>query len=507
MLGRSPDDGCVALLAFLRQWAPNEYVSLKHAAEMLDQNVVFRLDGDVNFIHDRPGARAAFLAEEFANADAPEGVCLVTGEFGPIARLHPSIKGVRGAKSSGAAIVSFNQDSFTSFNRGQGAVAPVSESAAYAYGTALNALMAPAGVNRKGHPAYPNRVMLGDITVPFWAEHGDAEGIARALMAGDVEGGFDDEPADDETTETAKVSDILNLMQDGFPLQEAAPDMDCASRVFVLGLSPNAARLSVRFWVDQSLGDLAGHFQQHWADMRLDPPPGGKPPGVWRLLVELAPQRKSKNIPPLLGGEVMRSILTGLPYPRSLLSQTIMRIRAEQDREDPETGRTLEKVSDLRIATIKACLARMRRWKLITEDVPVSLDLTTPNSAYRLGRLFATLERIQAAALGDRNATVRDRYYSSASATPALVFPSLIRNASNHSKAIRSQAKPGLAAWFDDQVGETLSAGFEASFPRTLSLEEQGRFAIGYYHQRDALRRKKDMPAETNGADTATNGD
>jgi CRISPR-associated protein Csd1 len=198
----------------------------------------------------------------------------------------------------------------------------------------------------------------------------------------------------------------------------------------------------------------------------------------------------------------MRAILTGLPYPRALLIQTIMRIRADRDEEDRRTGRTLEKVSDLRVALLKACLARMHRWKLIAEDVPVSLDLTTTNSAYRLGRLFSVLERMQRAALGQRNATVRDRFYASASATPALVFPSLIRNARNHSKTIRTKVGAGLAEWFEDHIAD-IASGLEGSFPKTLPLEEQGRFALGYYHQRDVFRRKKDVPAEIETAEEA----
>jgi CRISPR-associated protein Csd1 len=504
LLAGTTDPGCVALLAFLRQWSPDRYQSLKDAEAMLDQNIAFRLEGDHGFIHDRPAARAALMAEAGAGEAAPAGMCLVSGEVAPIARLHPSIKGVPGAQSSGAALVSFNLDAFASYGKVQGANAPVSEAAAFAYATALNGLLAASHINAKGRLVYPNRVMLGETTVPFWAEHDDAERLAKALIGGDDEEMPDtgDALPVDEQTETTKLRDVLHRMQDGIPLRDAAPDMDPGSRVYVLGLSPNAARLSVRFWVEQSLGDFAEHFRQHWADLMLDPKPHPWPPPLWRLLLELAAQRDSKNIPPHLGGEVMRAVLTGLPYPRALLTQTIMRIRADQDEEDRRTGRTLEKVSDLRVALLKACLARMYRWKQIAEDVPVSLDLTTTNSAYRLGRLFAALERLQRAALGQRNATVRDRFYASASATPALVFPSLIRNARNHSKTLRTKTGAGLAEWFEDHIADIVS-GLEGSFPKTLPLEEQGRFALGYYHQRDVFRRKKDMPPEIQDADAA----
>jgi CRISPR-associated protein Csd1 len=501
LLAGTADVACLALLAFLRDWSPDRYDTLAHAAPMLDQNVAFALLGDTGFIHDRPAARAALAAEAGAAAAAPQAMCLVTGTVAPIARLHPSIKGVPGAQSSGAALVSFNLDAFTSHGKTQGANAPVSEAAAFAYGAALNGLLAASGTEAKGRPHFPNRVMLGETAVAYWAEHDGAEGIARALLSGDDEWIEDGDALPvDQATETTALRDTLRQMQNGTPLQQAAPALDPATSVYVLGISPNAARLSVRFWVEQSLGDFAAHFLLHWADLALDPPPRPWPPPLWRLLLELAPQRKSDNIPPNLTGEVMRAILTGLPYPRALLTQTIMRIRADRDETDRRTGRTLEKVSDLRVAMLKACLSRMFRWKLIAEDVPVALDMTTTNSAYRLGRLFSVLERLQGAALGQRNATVRDRFYAAASATPALVFPSLIRNARNHSKTIRTRIGAGLAEWFEDHIAEILS-GLTESFPKTLRLEEQGRFALGYYHQRDVFRRKKDVPTEMPAAD------
>ncbi len=507
LLAGATDAGCAALLAFLRQWSPERYDALEYADEMLDQNVAFRLEGDPGFIHDRPAARAALTAEAGAREAVPEGMCLVTGEVAPIARLHPSIKGVVGAQSSGATLVSFNLDAFTSYGKEQGANAPVSEAAAFAYATALNGLLSATHTDAKGRPVYPNRVMLGETTVAFWAEHDDAEYLARVLMGG--AGGGDEERDDSgdnlavtERGEATKLRDVLRRMEAGTPLRDTHLGMHADSRVYVLGLSPNAARLSVRFWVEQSLEAFARNFQFHWQDLSVEPKPRPWPPPLWRLLLELAPQRDSKNIPPHLSGEMMRAILTGLPYPRALLTQTIMRIRADEDEEDRRSGRTLEKVSDLRVALLKACLARMYRWNLIAEDVPVSLDPATTNSAYRLGRLFSVLEQLQRAALGQRNATVRDRFYASASATPALVFPSLIRNARNHSKTIRSKVGARLAEWFEDHIAD-IASGLEGSFPKTLPLEEQGRFALGYYHQRDVFRRKKDVPPDLTAAEAA----
>ncbi len=499
MLGETNDEGCLALLAFLREWEPDRFDTLRHASEMLDQSVAFRLDGDRGFLHERAAARSALLAELASAAGAAEAICLVTGTSAPMARLHPSIKGGPGAQSAGAALVSFNLDAFTSYGHVQGANAPVSEAAAFAYTTALSGLLASSGSDAAGKPRFANRVRLGDITAAFWAEHGIAETLMREMLGGREEP--DGVPAASERTEAVKLRDVMGRLKDGVPLDEAGAGagINPGTRTYVLGLSPNVARLSVRFWIEQDLVAFARHVQQHWLDLEIQPRPRFWPPPAWALLRELAPQRKLEDIPPHLGGEVMRAIMNGTPYPRALLAQMVMRIRADRDQIDMRSGQTLEKVSALRVAILKACLARMYRNGQIREDVPVSEDPRASNVAYQLGRLFAVLERLQGAALGQRNATIRDRFYASASATPALVFPSLIRNARNHSKTVRVKAGAGLAEWFENQVGDTLPSLVE-SFPKTLPLEEQGRFALGYYHRREAFRRKKDTPPELEAA-------
>lgn len=498
LLADRTDAGCIALLAFLRGWSPEQYDGIGLAAEMLDQNVAFRLDGERGFLHERPAVREALLAEA-AGGKAHEAMCLVSGTVGPVARLHPSIKGVPGAQSSGAALVSFNQDAFASYGHVQGDNAPVSEAAAFAYATALNGLLAVSGTAAKGRPRYDHRVQLGDVTVVFWAEHGPAERLVQRMLGAaddDEEEEEDGPPGADDLTETTKLRDVMVRLQEGEPLGEAGAGagIEPQTRTYLLGLSPNAARLSVRFWVEQRLDAFAAHFQAHWRDLRIEPRPGLWPPPLWALMRELAPQRDMKALSPLLAGEVMRAIMTGRPYPRMLLAQTILRIRADRDVKDPRSGRTFEKVSALRVAMLKACLCR-GDGKAEQEEVPVAEDPGSTNVAYQLGRLFAVLERLQGTALGQRNATIRDRFYASASATPGLVFPSLIRNARNHSKSVRVQKGPKLAEWFEGQIGDTLPQSMTA-FPRTLPLEEQGRFALGYYHRREAFRHRKDVPEE-----------
>jgi CRISPR-associated protein Csd1 len=494
LLGGTADVGCAALLAFLRQWSPGRYETLHYAGEMLDQNVAFRLEGDDGFIHDRPAARSALLAETDARDVLPDAMCLVTGEVAPIARLHPSIKGVPGAQSSGAPLVSFNESAFTSYGKEKGANAPVSEAAAFAYATALNGLLAASRRDPKtGRPVYPNRAMLGETAVAFWAEHDDAEYLARALMGGaSSEANNDEERVDpdddlpvDERGESQKLRDVLRRMEEGRPLKEAAPDMQADSRVYVLGLSPNAARLSVRFWVEQSLEAFARNFQFHWQDLLVEPKPHPWPPPLWRLLLELAPQRDSKNIPPHLSGEFMRAILTGLSYPRVLLTQTIMRIRADGD------------VNAMRVALAKGAVTRMARrthealvhqnlkapsWK----DPLVALDRDESNVGYRLGRLFALLDYAQYLSVGSVNAGVKEKFFASASSTPRRIFPSILRMSQSHlSDARKDLKKRGRANHTDSEIKQVMD-GLDAQlpFPTTLSLDDQGRFIVGFYHQR-----------------------
>jgi CRISPR-associated protein Csd1 len=479
-IGDTADPGLRAFLKFLDAWSPDHYAALGLPEEMVDANVIFRLAGlKQEYLHDRSAARAV-VTRSLARPDAATGLCLVTGEIAPIARLHPSIKGVRDAQSSGAAIVSFNQSSFASYGKEQGDNAPVSEGAAFAYTTALNALLAD-----KRH-----RVQIGDASVAFWAEpqtgEEDAAEAGEDLMAATFGGGSSNEEAapDNKSVEDDLLRKLSSVAK-GKPISGLA--INGKMPFYVLGLSPNAARISIRFWLDTTLGDLAARLSRHYDDMRLDPSPWKTPPSFWRLLIELAAQRKTENIPAHLAGELTRAILTGGRYPLSLLTLCLARLRADRD------------VNGYRAAMIKATLIRLNM------EVPVSLDRTELNVGYRLGRLFAVLERLQSAGIGRRNTTIRDKFYASASATPERVFPSLLRNAKNHSKSVRSKVGGGLAEWFEDRIADVVS-GMGTALPRTLSLQDQGRFAIGYYHQREAfINKTAAAPAELDAAESEEN--
>lgn len=468
LLSNEADEDIKAFLAFLDGWTPDRFRAAPFRPEMLDANIVFRIDGERTYLHDRPAARAVRARMLQADARDSIGTCLITGTKSALARLHPAIKGVSGAQSSGASIVSFNLESFNSYGKRQGENAPISEQAAFAYTTALNHLLRRDPHNRQ-------RVQIGDASVVFWALADDAP---QAAAAESLLASFLDPPSDDGQ-EAQKLRRVLEAVGMGRPMRELDAGLDDRTRIFVLGLAPNASRLSIRFWQCDTLEGFARRLAAHFHDLRLEPSPWRTPPSIWRLALVTAPSRdgkaKSEDVPPLLAGELARAILTGARYPRSLLSNILMRLRADGD------------ISGARVALCKGVLARERRLgvKGINGEIPVSLNQTNTDPGYLLGRLFSVVENIQRAALGKQiNATIRDRYYGAASATPASVFPLLLRNAQHHLSRLRKD-KPGLAVNLEKEIGEIIDL-LDTSFPRSLRIEAQGHFAIGYYQQTQA---------------------
>jgi len=463
-LAEEDDAGFRALQAFLRVWSPSRFAAPPFRVEMLDFNFAFRLDGENRYLHERPALRQRW-AKLLAQTPAAEGTCLVTGERAPIARLHPSIKGVQGAQSSGGAIVSFNQSAFTSLNKEQGDNAPVSERAAFAYTAALNHLL-------RNDPRNRQRLVIGGTTVVFWAIAPDgrtstqAESLLAALL----------DPPPDDNQATAKLRSAMTAIANGRPLQSVDSELADGTHIFVLGLSPSTSRLAVRLWITDSLHDFAVRLSDHYRDLEIRPLPWRTAPGVWRLCLVTGPSRegryKSDDVPPVLAGELLRAVLTGSRYPASLVANLLLRMRSDHQ------------IDGMRVALCKAVLARDARLGLRpgAKEVPVSLDPSNVDPGYLLGRLFATLEEVQRTALGPKiNATVRDRYYGSASSTPGTVFPMLIGNAQNHLGRLR-KVNPGAAVNLEKQIGAIVEH-LPGKFPARLSLEAQGRFAIGFYHQ------------------------
>lgn len=481
LLADSDDPALRALVAFLTRWTPAMFAEdARFTPDMFDTNVIFRLDGERAYLHERPAARALLQRVDDGDDASGIGLCLVTGQHLPLARLHPAIKGVNGAQTAGASIVSFNLDAFTSYGKAQGENAPISEQAAFGYTTALNHLLRRDPDNRQ-------RLQIGDATVVFWATAADDASAQAAETLFDL---LMDPPNDG--TETERLRNVLAQVR----ALEARPDLDPGltpgTRLHILGLAPNASRLSIRFWLTDDMRRFTERLADHYRDLDLQPAPWKTWPPLWRLLLATAPSRdgksKSEDVPPLLAGEMARAILAGTAYPQSLLDVLVMRMRADHD------------VSGIRAALCKAVLARRSRLYSNDRSPPVSLDTANTERGYVLGRLFSLLENAQRAALGDKlNATIRDRYYSAASATPASVFPVLLRNAQHHLSRLRKD-KPGLAVTIEKDIGEAIA--MLDQFPRSLRIEAQGNFAIGYYHQTQARFARGDVPDQDDHADT-----
>ena len=469
LLQKEQDDGLQALYQFLAKWQPSRFQDTPVADKinMLDSNIVFQLDGVRGYIHESERARVLWAAL-LQNDDAETGLCLISGKTAPIARLHPAIKGILGGQSSGGAIVSFNKESFASLGKEQGANAPISEQAAFTYTTVLNYLL-----RRENRHC----LTIGDASTVFWAEAPD-DSSAEA-----EEAFFFDMMTVTDGEENQKVFDILQQIAKGRPLKEIAPNLHTDTRFYILGLAPNASRISIRFWLNTTFGRLAQNLAAHWQDLAIEPCPWQTPPSIWRLLIQTAPLGKTENISPVLAGEMTRAVINGTPYPMSLLSQLLARIRADGD------------ANGLRIAMIKAILARKSRKGLIKEGVPMSLDKESKNPAYLLGRMFAVLERIQYQALGDINANIADRYYGSASAVPFSVFPRLLVGVRHHLSRLRKD-KPGMAVNLDKDLGEIIAA-LPENYPRHFSIDEQGRFSIGYYQQKQSYFASKESVTPT----------
>ncbi len=478
-LKESSDAGLRALFLFLQSWKPEQFDQSKCKTAIVDSNVIFRLDGTKTYLHESSEAIAIWSRMLEPADDSVSGGCLVTGEQSTLARLHPPIKGVYGGQSSGGSIVSFNAESYTSFGKEQGENAPVSDAAAFAYTAALNYLL-----RRENRQC----ISVGDASTVFWAHAPDQQ---QEQQAQDLFSMVMNMPVTDDA-QAAQIKPVMEQIAKGMPLTEVAPNIDAATRFYILGLAPNASRLSIRYWMNSSFGELAENLAWHWRDLAIQPIPWKEPPSVWRLLIQTAAQGKSENIPPQLAGELLRAIITGQPYPHMLLAQLVQRIRSDGD------------VNGLRVAMIRAVLQRKYRKGQYLEELPMGLDENNVLPGYRLGRLFAVLERIQSTALGsDLNAGIADRYYGTASAVPYSVFPRLIASSQNHLSKIRKD-KPGYAINLKKDLALVME-GLDAQFPKHFSIDQQGQFALGYYHQKQKYFAKKST--ETDTIDTETLGE
>lgn len=451
-----------ALLAYFDSWDPAQAAAHPLLAEQWKEitgnvNLIFgyeAADHSHSFVNDDPAIQNAWQTHyNDRSADSDMGQCLITGKYAPIERTHPNISGVPGAQSSGAALVSFNAPAFCSYGHEQGDNAPVSKYAAFAYTTALNRLLAD-----RNHCKH-----VGDTTILCWAEN--AEPVYQDAMSMFLFG------ADEATgIQESDVQAALKRLSAGqtvpFLEKELSPDQ----HFYLLGLAPNAARLSVRFFLRDTFGSFAQNLQKHAEEMEIDCSEKEKfrTLPIWAVVNETTrtvPGQPAKPSPQL-AGDLLRAVLTGGRYPATLLNGVTLRIRAEQT------------VTRGRAAVIKAYYLRNYPTELNKEVYTVSLNETT-NVPYLLGRLFSVLEAVQKAANPGINTTIKDRYFNAACATPGMSFPTLLRLSQKHLRKLND----GLATHYDKQITELMAQLPESGFPARLSLPDQGKFTIGYYHQ------------------------
>ncbi len=465
------DQGVQAVRTFLADLplAQLEQSTCWEEIRTTNPNLTFPLVSDTELVCNRVAVVDVLLANaaksDAEGSSAARGICLVSGAEAEITRLHPAIKGVWGAQSVGANIVSFNLRAFESYGKEQkqGENAPVGKHAAFAYTTALNHLLGKDSTQR---------MQVGDASTVFWAS-------AKTFLEDDFFSLFG-EPTKDDPDNARAVKALYESVKQG-----SLNISDEKTLFFVLGLAPNAARISIRFWLTGTVKQFSERIVQHFNDIAIDHAPYDPPyPSLFRLLASTALQGKAENIPPNLGGETMRAILSGLPYPETLLSSALRRTRAEQE------------VSYPRAALIKACINRKTRWgnPALEEELHVSLDPANTNVGYRLGRLFAALEKVQEEASPGLNATIRDRFYGAASSTPVTVFSNLLKLSKHHLAKIENR---GRAVNLEKLIGEIVDAlNGNEGFTAHLSIDDQGRFAIGYYHQKQAFYAKKSESIE-----------
>lgn len=450
-----------AILAFFDTWEPERAAEHPALIRQLDDvtaggNLVFRVDG--RKVEEDAAIREAWQRYRDGGESGVKMQCLVTGKEDEIAAVHPSVKGVRDAQSSGAALVSFNAPAFCSYGREQNYNAPVGKYAAFAYTAALNHLLADSD-----HVQH-----IGDTTVVCWAEGADDAypGFFSAVIGGGTYGGLSDND----------LRAALKRLANGLPCDDLGVDPN--RPFYILGLAPNAARLSVRFFLRDSFGKLMENVNAHYERMEIVRPAYEKfnylP--LWSLLRETVNLNSRDKAPsPAMAGATARAIFSGARYPASLLEAVMLRIRAERD------------ITWGKAAIIKAYYLKNPHEDCPKEVLTVSLNEASTNPAYTLGRLFSVYEAVQQAANPGINATIKDKYFNSAAAMPASIFPVLNNLCQKHLRKLDARQH----VYYDKQIMK-LKGVLNENYPARMTLAQQGSFDLGYYHQTQKRYTKKE---------------
>lgn len=448
-----PDDaGIVAVAAFLssddEKAKVMQHDNWAECSKIKGCNLSFRLVDEAAALVCQSQALQNYLAQskESASDGIKKGICLVTGESAPIARLHNAVKGVNAKPSP---FTSVNLSAFESYGKEQGFIFPVGEQAMFEYTTALNTLLSS-----------DNRLRIGDVTSVCWSEKPTPLETRLPIMLN----GSKDNP-------DAHIGEVKSLYSSLYNGQYREPN--AKDKFYLLGLSPNSARIVVRFWHETTVAELSENLAKWYDDLKMVRNEKGKYPDpefmpLPRLLGNLVLDGKMENLPSDLIAQTTLAALNSYPLPVSLLQTALRRNKAEQ------------KITYGRAALIKAYLNRAIRAGRLknTKELEMSLDKTREDIGYLLGRLFAVLEKIQGEANPSLNATIGDRYFGAAGSTPITVFGTLLRLSKHHLGKLHIGRRTNL-----EKLQQEIVAKIN-SFPSHLNINQQGLFAIGYYHQK-----------------------
>ncbi len=435
--------------------------------EMTKYNFIFQVSD--KYLHDIESIKEVWSNYLTIKSKGKEKkICLVSGEKDSVATIHGKVRGISGAHTAGASLISYNNSAYDSFGKSRGNNAPIGEKASFAYICALNYL-----INVK-----ENKIMLGEDTCIYWSESVNyeiCEDIFRVSICHDED-------------QSLKLKGIMSKIENGYPLDD---NISLKDNFNIICLSPNNARLSVRFFYKNSFGEILESIYKHYNQLRIQRPKYDRIEylSLDNLLLETVRTRsKEKVSSPLLAGSLLKAIISGNKYPERLFLDIILRIRATVDKDgDGKKTKKVEKVSANKVAIIKAYLIRNKKGIFQKEDLGMSLNENSTNVAYNLGRLFALLEHIQEKANPGINATIKDKYFNSACATPRITFPIVLKLSNFHLKKIDE----GLKTYFNKQLGDIIIRIDD--FPSHLKLEKQGVFILGYYHQTQKRFEKKEV--------------
>lgn len=402
-----------------------------------------------------------FWAQANSAADDAEVLpCVVCGEFRPaLESLQGKTKGIRGGQSSGTSIISANADAFESYGLERSHIAPTCGECGEKFTVALNELL---GNER-------NRLYLGDTTFAYWTRSPDTDPDLEILFS-------------------PKAGDVTALLTS---VRSGRRAISLESKAFwAVSLSGSGGRAVVRDWIDSTVDEVEAAVA-HWFGLQEIVDGYGQPAeplGLFSLAGSLV--RKLDDLPKPAPRALLRSALTRTPLPLDFAFQAVRRNRAEQDITRP------------RAALLKLVLLSQSTTP-IQEGYMVRLQVDHEAPAYHLGRLLAVLEEVQRAALPGINATIIDRFFGTASSAPAGVFGRLVRGAQPHLSRLERD-RPGAYVALQRRMEEIMAK--IDGFPRTLTLQEQATFSLGYYHQR-ADDRATAMANRNNSATTTNTSD